>query len=200
MILGLTGGIACGKSTVLERLRRQTSWKAVDADGIVRHLLAADEGVRASICERIDSRAYDPSGRVDRRFLRETVFANPETRRELESILHPRVRERWLAAVDDARSSGNDLVVDIPLLFETHAESEFDAVAAVLCSGEIQESRLLEKRGLSVEIAKKMIASQLSSRIKMEKSDFVIWNDGSLNALVSQTDQLARILSHSFYG
>lgn len=200
MILGLTGGIACGKSTVLNRLRERMSWHVVDADRIVRDLLAGDEGVRVSICERIDSRAYDAQGQVDRRFLREMVFANQEIRQVLESILHPRVREIWQAAVHEARSAGSHLVVDIPLLFETHAESEFDAVVAVLCSRELQEARLLEKRGLSVEIAKKMIASQLSSRIKMEKSDFVIWNDGSLNALVSQTDQLAHVLTHSFYG
>lgn len=199
MILGLTGGIACGKSTVLSHLQERTSWPAMDADEIVRELLD-DAGVKAEVCERIDPRACDGGGQINRAFLRELVFNDGEEKKTLESILHPKVRAIWTGEVRKARADGTSLIVDIPLLFETGVEAEFDAVLSVLCSGEVQEVRLREKRGLSAEIAKKMIASQLPSRLKMQKSAFVIWNDGSLNALVSQTDQLVRLLSTSIYG
>ena len=171
----------------------------MDADEIVRELLD-DAGVKAEVCERIDPRACDGGGQINRAFLRELVFNDGEEKKTLESILHPKVRAIWTGEVRKARADGTSLIVDIPLLFETGVEAEFDAVLSVLCSGEVQEVRLREKRGLSAEIAKKMIASQLPSRLKMQKSAFVIWNDGSLNALVSQTDQLVRLLSTSIYG
>ncbi|HEY5742625.1 MAG TPA: dephospho-CoA kinase, partial [Terrimicrobiaceae bacterium] len=115
-------------------------------------------------------------------------------KRILESILHPLVRDHWMKEAKQAAEAGETFVVDIPLLFETGAESHLDRIATVGCSIETQLARLCTRRGITREISEKIIASQMPIDVKIPKSHHVIWNDGALDALVAQAELFASYL------
>ena len=174
MLLGLTGGIATGKSTAARLLHDLADLTAFDADACVHELLATDQEVISAI--RLEfSLANTP---LDRATLRQIVFRDPEARRRLESILHPVVRARWQGLADDCRAHGRHLLADIPLLFETGAASAFDATIAVAASPQVQRQRLAD-RGLDQKMIDAMLASQWPIGQKVGLADHVIWNDGS---------------------
>lgn len=193
-VFGITGGIACGKSTFRDLLVRRIQAESFDADACVSELLEGDQSVREQILEKVHPRAYNREGRPDRTLLRELIYADVEKKRLLESILHPIVRDRWLKRAQEAAAAKKFLVVDIPLLFETNAEACFDRVVTVGCSTATQFHRLSKRPGMTHEISKKIIASQMPISIKISRSDHVIWNDGSLDCLVAQTEFLSRYL------
>ena len=126
----------------------------------------------------------------DRAAIRAIVFSDPAAKARLEAILHPLVRARRQTLADYARAEGCDLLVDIPLLFETSASSAFDLVVAVACSPEIQTRRAMS-RGLTLAQVQQIVASQWSNAQKIAQSDFVVWNDGSLRMLQAQAEELA---------
>jgi dephospho-CoA kinase len=192
-ILGITGGIASGKSTFRRLLVERIEAISFDADACVSRLLDEDNSVRSQIEERIHANAY-ATGKADRALLRKVIYNDAEKKRMLEQILHPLVRAQWASEAREAVLAGRVYVVDIPLLFETGAESQFDRVITVGCSPETQLSRLMARDGLSHEISKKIIASQMPIGIKISKSHHVIWNDGALDALVAQAELLSRHL------
>ena len=174
MLLGLTGGIATGKSTAARLLHDLADLTAFDADACVHELLATDQEVISAI--RLEfSLANTP---LDRATLRQIVFRDPEARRRLESILHPLVRAQWQGVADDCRAHGRRLLADIPLLFETGAASAFDATIVVAASPQVQRQRLAS-RGLDLKMIDAMLASQWPIRQKVGLADHVIWNDGS---------------------
>lgn len=192
-IVGITGGIASGKSTFRELLVERIQAISFDADACVSKLLDENSSVRRQIVERIHANAY-AAGKANRALLRQLIYNDVEKKRALEQILHPLVRARWTSEARKARLAGRPFVVDIPLLFETGAESEFDRVVTVGCSLETQFARLEARDGLGREISKKIIASQMPIGIKISKSHHVIWNDGALDALVAQAELLSRYL------
>jgi dephospho-CoA kinase len=174
MLLGLTGGIATGKSTAARLIHDLADLTAFDADACVHELLATDQEVISAI--RLEfSLANTP---LDRATLRQIVFRDPEARRRLESILHPVVRARWQGLADDCRAHGRHLLADIPLLFETDAASAFDATIVVAASPQVQRQRLAD-RGLDQKMIDAMLASQWPIGQKVGLADHVIWNDGS---------------------
>jgi dephospho-CoA kinase len=189
MLLGLTGGIATGKSTLARFLRGHANLMAFDADACVHELLATNDEVISAI--RLEFSLPDTP--IDRAALRQTVFLNPEARRRLESILHPVVQSRWQSLAKDCRANGTSLLADIPLLFETGAAAAFDTTIVVAASPQVQQQRLLS-RGLDREMIEAMLASQWPIGQKTERADFVIWNDGSLAALGRQTELLSKQL------
>jgi dephospho-CoA kinase len=132
-------------------------------------------------------------GKPDRARLREAIYGNPHARRRLESLIHPPVRAKWLTLRDKCLADGSDMLADIPLLYETGAESFFDSVVVVACSASQQLGRL-EARGIGRPMAEAMLASQWPIGQKVARADFVIWNDGSLAALGRQTELLANQL------
>jgi dephospho-CoA kinase len=134
--------------------------------------------------------AYRADGTPDRSAFRALVFSDPAAKARLEAILHPLVRTQRQALAYQARADGLDLLVDIPLLFETSASSEFDLVVTVACSPEIQARRAMT-RGLTLAQVEQIVASQWGSAQKIAQSDFVIWNDGSLLMLQAQAEELA---------
>lgn len=190
MLLGLTGGLATGKSTLATLLREQEDWAFFDADAYVHELLATDRLVADAI--RVGFGLKGPP--VERRALREIVFRDPEARRRLEAILHPLVRARWQALAADCRADGRRLLADIPLLFETGAAGFFDAIVVVAASPGVQRARL-EARGLESGVVDGMLASQWPIGQKVEAADHVVWNDGSLAALRQQASLLLETLS-----
>lgn len=192
-ILGITGGIASGKSTFRQLLVERIHAVSFDADACVSKLLDEDASVRRQILEGVHANAY-AAGKPDRALLRGLIYNDPEKKRALEQILHPRVRASWAREAEQAALAGKTFVVDIPLLFETQAESHFDRILTVGCSLETQLERLCAREGMTREISKKIVASQMPIGVKIAKSHHVIWNDGALDVLIAQAELLSRYL------
>lgn len=191
-VLGITGGIATGKSSFAKLFTRQTGATLFDADQFSRGLLDHDEEVRSLVRKEFGDSVFGAGGAVNRALLRQLVFADPERRRALEGILHPVIRAAWLKKAENARASKRVLAVDIPLLFETDAESHFDAIIVVACSAATQRARLSNQRNLDNEMAANIIAAQMDLNLKIARATHVVWNDGPLPALEAQAALLAR--------
>ena len=188
-VLGITGGIGSGKSTFSRILARLLPAEIFDADATARRLLETDSGVREAVRRDVSPLAYTPDGSADRNAIRRVVFENPGARARLEAILHPLVRSRWLQFASESRAANTHVIVDIPLLFETNAESFFDRILTVACSRENQMARIAA-RGLARDQIEKIIESQLPLDQKIARSDFVVWNDGTLAILEDQAAEL----------
>lgn len=189
--IGLTGGIAVGKSTFAKLLLRELPMEYFDSDRCVHELLAEDDPTRDAIVASFGEAVLDAHGRPDRALLRAVVFENEERRKALEAILHPVVRSRWTERVDVARKTNACVLVDIPLLYETGAQDGLDRVIVVACSRETQLRRLTSERGLAPELAARMIAAQLDLSAKIQQADHVIWNDSTVFNLDGQSRLLA---------
>jgi dephospho-CoA kinase len=195
--LGITGGIATGKSSLTECLLRLLPATRFDADRCAHELLAADPEVRRAVQEQLGARSYGKDGNPDRAYLRNLVFSDAGRRKQLEAILHPVIRRRWMALASEASAGKHWLFVDIPLLFESGVESCFDHVAVVACPPNTQLRRLINSRGLTSDLAEKMISTQIDIRTKMSKADHLIWNDSSPSCLDRQAALLAAWLLKS---
>lgn len=186
MVLGLTGGIGCGKSTV-GRMLEERGMRRIDTDAIVHQLLSSDAKVIAEVGEAFGEEVVDGKKGVNRKALGEVVFAQPEGLRRLEAILHPRVGQIWQGRV--ASDPSQLWVVEIPLLFEKKLQNKFDFTACVFCNQETQVRRL-EQKGVSRSQALARMGRQLPLDVKAEKADFVLTNDGSLLFLEGQAIRL----------
>jgi dephospho-CoA kinase len=193
MVVGLTGGIGCGKSTAAGYFE-ELGWGRVDSDRIVRELLHDDAAVIAEVRRVFGDAVIGADGRVDRRRLAGAVFPDPAALGALEAILHPRVRARWKARV--AEPTPRNWVVEIPLLFEKGLEKEVDFTVCVASAPEVQAQRLAQ-RGLAPQEAAQRIARQLPLAQKIERADFVLTNNGSLDFLRDQVTRLSRRLVRS---
>lgn len=189
-VIGITGGIASGKSSFCRALAKIEPVRVFDSDACARELLDFDPAVRKAIVRDVLPSAYRSDGTPDRAAIRAHVFSNPAAKSRLEAILHPLVRKKRLAAADEARIGGFDLLVDTPLLFETGSSSSLDCVVTVACSPETQILRATS-RGLTLAEAEQIIASQWENSRKVAQSHFVVWNDGSLRTLEAQVLELA---------
>ena len=192
-VIGVTGGIGSGKSTFSKMLADHLGARLFDADSAARELLESDPAVRQEITTELFAEAYTPDGKPDRAAIRRLVFHDPAAKARLESILHPRIRERWTQLAAECRQDATPLVVEIPLLFETGAEHFFDRIVTVACSHETQLARTAA-RGLPRDEAESIIRSQLPLERKTSLAHFVVWNDGSLTNLENQASELAKIL------
>ncbi len=190
MVIGVTGGIGCGKSTAA-RMFEELGWGRVETDEIVRDLLRSDAQVAEAIRREFGEGVFAPDGGVDRRLMAAVVFPDREALKRLEAILHPRVREAWKARV--ARPVPANWVVEIPLLFEKSLEKEFDFTVCVASDPRVQAQRLA-LRGLPPQEAAQRIARQLPLAQKIERADFVLTNNGSLAFLRDQVLRLTHQL------
>ena len=195
--LGITGGVATGKSSLTECLLRRLPAKRFDADQCAHDLLAADAEVRHAVRAQFGALSYGEDGSPNRAYLRDLVFSDAGRRKQLEAILHPVIRSRWMALASEASAGKDWLFVDIPLLFESGVESCFDHVAVVACPPNTQLRRLTGGRGLTGDLAEKMISTQIDLRTKMRQADHIIWNDSSLSCLDQQAALLAGWLLQS---
>ncbi len=186
LAIAVTGGVACGKSTVRQALSKglQLGGQQVfDADQFVRQLYQ-----RGEILQQMEREFPGTvhAGHLDRRRLREVVFADPAARRRLEAILHPLVCQEWRRQLAASRASETTFLAEIPLLYEVGAAEMFDCVVVVAASRSVQRDRLQNGRGLSGEVALGILASQMPLEEKIARADFVVWNDGSLDVLQHQ--------------
>ncbi len=188
MILGLTGNIATGKSTVFKRLIQSPNIKGFDADQCVTDLYKKQE-VLADLIELFGKEVVDDEGNPVRSIIRTAVFNNIELKKELESIFHPRVQDSF-HRVKESLVEGQHLVADIPLLFEKDVEYPLDRVIVVACSSATQFKRLRLRSKLDIDTTKAMITSQVSISHKISLADHVIWNEGCHAQLERQIDTL----------
>jgi dephospho-CoA kinase len=190
-VFGLTGGIGMGKSTAAQFLRERSA-PVVDTDELARRLVEPGLPALSEIQTVFGNKVVASNGQLRRDELAQIIFTDPAARQKLEAILHPRIRERWLAQIETWRGENHALaVVVIPLLFETRAESHFDKTVCVACSAPAQRKRLLE-RGWTPEQIQQRLAAQWPVGQKIARADFVVWTDGSLE---SHAEQIERILA-----
>ena len=180
----MTGGIACGKSTVADFWRR---WGAevLDADHVAHALIAPGGECVEAVVQAFGERVRAAEGGVDRRVLGSIVFADAAAREKLNALVHPAVIRRMQAWAEEIRREGRIGVAVVPLLFEAGMEKGWDAVVCV-ASGEQTMLERLEQRGLSPREAKERMASQWPVREKMARVDHGIENNGSLAELEVQ--------------
>lgn len=195
-VLGVTGGIATGKSTFVRTFLRHFSAQLFDTDLCARQLIADDPGVAQEIRSAFGEAALDPAGAPDRENLRALVFSDPSKRRILEAILHPRIRARWVTEAKPFRTMNDWLVVEIPLLYETGAEGEFDRVLVVGCGAATQRQRLEKERGLDSQMIAGILDAQWPLERKIAAANHVIWSEGSQDAFDRQTALFAKYLTH----
>jgi dephospho-CoA kinase len=188
--VGLTGGIASGKSTVADELARRGA-VVIDADRLAREVVEPGTRELAKVAERFPGALVD--GRLDRAKLAAVVFADPQTRRDLERIIHPAVRKR-AAELEQSAPPGSVIVHVIPLLVETGQESDFDLCVVVDVDHETQLSRLLARDGMTRAEAEARIGAQATREQRLAAADVVIDNSGSVTQLREQIDDLWSVL------
>lgn len=189
-VCGLTGGVGMGKSTAAGFFS-QRGVRVVDTDDLVRQLVQPGQPALAEIQKIFGSNLLAPDGSLKRDELARLIFSNEAARKQLEAILHPRIRERWLAQLETWRGENCALaLVVIPLLFETGAETHFEKIICAACSPAAQQERLAA-RGWSAEQIRLRNAAQLPVEQKIARSHFVLWTEG---ALASHARQVERVL------
>ncbi|MGA0899811.1 MAG: dephospho-CoA kinase [Luteolibacter sp.] len=197
-VMVLTGGIACGKSTVCDLIREMLPGVAIfDCDESVSALLDSDERVAGEILGTFGTEALGCNGRANRDFLRREVFENLEKRAKLEQILHPLVKEECLASRDGAAKEGADLfIADVPLFFEKGFDIGQHHVLVVATSRDMQVQRLKARDGLDDALIESMITAQLPVSDKMSRADVVFWNEGPPEILRRQVRRFSQAFTH----
>lgn len=191
----ITGGIAMGKSTVMEMLANLfPSAGRFDADGSVHELLTRED-IRGRIVEAFGEGSLNRSGQIDRKFLRKQVFDSVHRRAELEDILHPQVRREFQKAVERSSEAGSaQFFADIPLYFESGHDYMADKVLTVGAPSVDQLKRLVGRPGIDETIARKIVAAQWPILEKMARADVCIWNAGTKILLQRQIESFSQWL------
>ncbi|HML45119.1 MAG TPA: dephospho-CoA kinase [Clostridia bacterium] len=179
IVIGLTGGIACGKTTLSHALRALGA-SVLDADAFSREATAEGGEALPAIRARFGPAVFDAQGRLNRAALGEIVFSDPRARHDLEGIVHPAVTRRILSELDRLRRNGASLaVLDVPLLFEAGMEGLADEVWVAYLPEELQIRRLMARDGMAREQALRRIRSQMPLSEKLRRADVIIPTTGS---------------------
>lgn len=191
LTIGLTGGVASGKSTVA-RLFEDLGAALIDTDVVAREVVEPGEPGLAAIRDAFGDTVIGDDGRLDRRRLRSIVFADEAQRRRLEAILHPLIRRRVLSQVAELRARRDVpyVLIAVPLLVETDFGKLVDRVLVVDCSVETQLERLTARDGIDDREARAMIAAQVDRATRLAAADDVVDNDGDLANTRAQVQQL----------
>ncbi|MFD0712313.1 dephospho-CoA kinase [Paenibacillus sp. GCM10027626] len=191
MILGLTGGIASGKSTVSTMLA-ELGAKLVDADQVAREVVLPGEPALAELVERFGSAILHEDGTLNRAALGQIVFTPDKGKlKELEAIMHPAIRKRMQQQIKAyaAASPKSLIVADIPLLYETGQAEQYEAVMVVYVPRAVQIERLMARQGITREEAEMRIDLQMDMEEKKRKADYLIDNSGTLEQTRQQVEQ-----------
>jgi dephospho-CoA kinase len=182
-LVGLTGGIASGKSTVAAILRRLGA-SVINADKLAREVVEPEQEAWKEIVATFGVDILHEDKTLDRRKLRKIVFENPEARKKLEAIIHPRVRALAERRIRELASAGSSVIVyEVPLLFEAQIHLWLRPVILVACDTETQKKRLLERDHVTELEAQQHLDAQMSLEEKRKLADYVIENDGNLKEL-----------------
>jgi len=189
IILGITGGIACGK-TETGRSFTEAGFAVLDTDLLAHEMMKAGTPVFKQVVEQFGTSILNADGEIDRRKLGELVFADPAARETLNGLVHPAV----IKAAEQWKTEQNrDAVILIPLLFEAGWTEGWDAIVCVSADEKVVFQRL-EKRGLSEDEARKRIAAQMPLAEKEAKADFIIENNETLDALREETRRVVECI------
>ncbi|MHB2251740.1 dephospho-CoA kinase [Corynebacterium aurimucosum] len=187
-LIGLTGGMGSGKSTVAQLLVRY-GWELVDADQIARDIVEPGQPALAELAQVFGEDILQEDGSLDRGLLASRAFSSREKTAVLNSITHPRIHEETQARFDAARRAGADFVVyDMPLLVDKGLHKDMDATIVVDVDAEERVRRLVAYRGLDEEDARRRIAAQITDDVRRAAADFIIDNNGPREALGEQVE------------
>jgi dephospho-CoA kinase len=189
ILVGVTGGIGSGKSTVARMLEEHGA-VVIDADELARRAVAPGSAGLAQILETFGGHVRTPDGSLDREALAAVVFADPEKRRALEAITHPEVARLFAEATARYRDMDAVVVYDVPLLVENRLEAMFDAVVVVTAPEDVRVARLRADRGMSQNAARERIASQATDAERARVATFTLENDGSMETLRADVGRL----------
>jgi dephospho-CoA kinase len=194
LMIGLTGNVASGKSTVARQLVARGA-TLIDADALARRVVEPGMPAFDAIVGRWGEAVVAADGTLDRAALRERVFHDPAELEQLNGIVHPRVVQLRRELMDEARMRGDRVVVyDIPLLFERHLAEEFDRIILVDAPRAVRLERMVRDRGLSEADAMAMIAAQMPAELMRARSDYVIDNTGTLEELAERVDETWEVI------
>lgn len=193
-IIGLTGGIASGKSTV-SNLLRQAGMPIVDADQVTRQVQRPGSTALDKLAAAFGHQVIQPDGSLDRARLGQRVFTDQTARQELNLIMQPLIRDAIWQAVETFKKQGvPNVILDIPLLYEQHYDEDCDLVVVVTVSPETELQRLMARNHYSVAEARARIAAQMPLSAKVARADVVIDNDGGMAQTRRQVAQLVEHL------
>ena len=193
-VIGITGGISTGKSTLCACLREIVpSAKFFDADYAAHQLVDFHPEVKKEIRREFGSAIFSADQELNREKLRRIVFNDAAKRRALEQILHPRIRRQWSAEAETHRNSPDFFLADIPLLYETGGERLCDRVVVVACSNKTQVRWLMERMLVERSAAEQMINSQMPLDEKISRADHIVWNNDARAALAEQARSLVAL-------
>lgn len=194
LLVGLTGGIGSGKSTVA-RLLEKLGAVVFDADLLAREAVEPGTPGHAAVIERFGADVLAPGGELDREALASIVFADPSARRDLEQIVHPEVRRLFAEGSEAYRDTDRVVVFSAPLLVETGMHTAFEILVVVSATVATQIERLMRQRGMSESSIRARIVAQAPLEDKAAVADFLVDNEGTLDELESQVDRLWNDLS-----
>ena len=184
--LGLTGNIASGKSQA-EKFFLSKNIPVIDADEVCRDLLANDLKIIEIIKNKFADFDILTEGNLDRKKLANILYSDKKAKQELEKILHPPIIEK-IKNFFDMHKSAPLVVASVPLLFEIQLEEMFDKILLISANEDIRLSRLMKRNNITKEFAQKMISAQIPEREKIDKSDFVVYNNENLEEFFSELD------------
>lgn len=194
LLVGLTGNIGSGKSTVAQLLSERGA-TIIDADVLSRRAVEAGTPAFRAIAERWGTSILAADGSIDRGALRRVVFSEPQQLERLNKIVHPAVERMRATLVEQARQRGDRVVVcDIPLLFEKKMTGKFDRIVLVDAPRPVRLDRLVSERGLRETEAMDMIVAQMPAELKRARADFVLDNDGTLTELDRKVAEVWSVL------
>jgi dephospho-CoA kinase len=193
MNIGLTGGIASGKSTVSDMLVQRGAL-LIDADRIAREVVEPGSPVLQKVVERFGSDILLPDGALNRKKLGEIVFGNPQALQDLQHLLHPSIRALMRERMEHYERLHPDklVVVDVPLLYESGLEAMYEAVVVVYVPRAVQLERLKSRDGLTQEQAEQRLNAQMDIELKKSRANIVIDNQGDLSLTEGQVNRLLR--------
>ena len=190
-IIGLTGGIATGKSTVSKMLR-QKRMNVIDADEIVRNLQKTGRPLLKKIAQTFGSTVLNEDGSLNRAALGQKIFSDEKARAKIDALIHPEVRAECLRQIEAFQ--GEILFLDVPLLFEAGFDDLTDANVVVSTTADVQLKRLMLRDGMTSLQAQKRMDAQMPISEKMSRADFIINNDGDEKLLEENVEKLLRNL------
>ncbi|MFO8090803.1 MAG: dephospho-CoA kinase [Desulfatiglandaceae bacterium] len=195
LVIGLTGGIASGKSTVGSMLVERGA-SLIDFDDLAREVVEPASPALEEIVEIFGNGIMDHDGGLDRKALGRVVFFDPQQRKRLEAVTHPRIFDLYLhkAGTILAEKESATIIAAIPLLFELNLEELFHAVILVHAPEQLQKRRLMERDGISARHAEQILKSQMPIDEKVRRARFVVYNDGGLDETRRRVDALWREL------
>lgn len=186
-VLGITGGIATGKSSVVQHIK-QLGFPVVDADIIARHLLDKNTPVFNEVVKVFGTEILQENGEINRQALGALVFNHPDKLKQLDELMAPFLQESILAAIKQASQNQKLVIVDVPLMYEKGYDEWMDQVAVVYCTPEQQLNRLMKRNQLTEKEAKQRINSQLPIEMKKLLAEIVFDNSANLKQTLEQVN------------